>query len=228
MQTAVITGANRGIGLELCKTYLDAGWQVVAACRDPDAAEALQALACDALRVLPLDVTSASSVQTFRQALDKTPVDVLINNAGVMGGESQGLEDSDYDAWLETFQVNSIAPHRVTSALLPNLRLSKRPRILTISSQMGAFGLDMDTTPYAYCSSKAAASKVMQIMAKDLKEEGIVACPVHPGWVQTDMGGPNAQLSPQQCAQGLFTLADGLDMSHSGRFWTWDGNEHVW
>lgn len=228
METVVITGANRGIGLALCQTFLGAGWQVVAACREPEAAQELQALAGPALRVLPLDVRSQKSVHAFSAALGNVPVDVLLNNAGVMGGEHQGLEDIDYGAWLLALDVNTLGPHRVTHALLPNLRQAKGARVITISSQMGAFGLDMEHAPYAYCSSKAAASRVMQIMAKDLKPEGIIACPVHPGWVQTDMGGPNATITPQESARGLFRLITSMDLSYSGRFWTWEGKEHVW
>lgn len=232
MESVVITGANRGIGLALCNTFLDAGWQVIAGCREPGAAEDLQALAGalagERLRVLTLDVRSQNSVHAFSEALGKQPIDALINNAGVMGGEHQGLEDMDYAAWLLAFDVNTLGPHRVVKALLPNLRLAKGARILTVSSQMGAFGLDMDHAPYAYCTSKAAVSRVMQIMAKDLKAEGIIACPVHPGWVQTDMGGPNATITPQESARGLFRLVTSMGMSHSGRFWTWEGKEHVW
>lgn len=228
METVVITGANRGIGLALCSTFLEAGWQVIAGCREPDAAQDLQALASDALRILPLDVRSQNSVHAFSDTIGQVPVDVLINNAGVMGGEHQSLEDMDYAAWLLAFDVNALGPHRVVNALLPQLRLASGARILTVSSQMGAFGLDMEHAPYAYCSSKAAASRVMQIMAKDLRQEGIIACPVHPGWVQTDMGGPNATITAQESARGLFRLATSLDLSHSGRFWTWEGKEHVW
>jgi NAD(P)-dependent dehydrogenase (short-subunit alcohol dehydrogenase family) len=228
METVVITGANRGIGLALCKTFLDAGWQVFAGCRQPAAASELQALSSQALHVLPVDVRDLGSVQAFAASLGGQCVDVLINNAGVMGGEHQGLEDMDYDAWLQTLDINVLGPHRVTRALLPNLRLSRHARILTVSSQMGAFGLDMDHNPYAYCSSKTGASRVMQIMAKDLRAEGIIACPVHPGWVQTDMGGPNAAITPQDSARGLFRLVTTMDLSHSGRFWTWEGKEHVW
>lgn len=228
METVVITGANRGIGLALCKTFLDAGWQIFAGCRKPETAAELQALSSHALHILPVDVRDPGSVQAFAASLGGQCVDVLINNAGVMGGEHQGLEDMDYDAWLQTLDINVLGPHRVTRALLPNLRLSRHARILTVSSQMGAFGLDMDHNPYAYCTSKSGASRVMQIMAKDLKSEGIIACPVHPGWVQTDMGGPNASITPQESARGLFQLVTTMDLSHSGRFWTWEGKEHVW
>jgi NAD(P)-dependent dehydrogenase (short-subunit alcohol dehydrogenase family) len=228
METILVTGANRGIGLQLCKVFREAGWKVIATCRHPDSAADLQALAGDKLQILPLDVCAGRSVLALLAALKHQCIDVLVNNAGVMGGEHQSLQDSDYDAWLRTMEVNALSPHRVSSAVLPNLKQSRRPRIVTISSQMGSFGLDMGHAPYAYCTSKTAASRVMQIMAKDLREDGIVVCPLHPGWVRTDMGGPNAEISVEQSVQGLFTLITGLEMQHSGRFWTWEGKEHVW
>ena len=228
MQTALITGANRGIGLNLVKQFLKAGWQVVAACRKPDSAPALAALACPQLQVLPLDVTDARSVLALVAALDGRALDVLVNNAGIMGPAQQNVRDMDYDAFLQTLNVNAVAPLRVSAALLPNLKLSKRPRIVTVSSQMGAFALDMGPGHIAYSSSKSAVSKVMQLMAKELSPEGIIVCPVHPGWVKTDMGGPNAMVEPADSAAGLFKLIDGLQLQHSGRFWTWEGQEHAW
>jgi NAD(P)-dependent dehydrogenase (short-subunit alcohol dehydrogenase family) len=228
MQTVLITGANRGIGLSLSRHFLKAGWHVIATCRKPDSAAALTALACPQLQVLQLDVTDARSVLALVAALDGRALDVLINNAGIMGPAQQGVHDMDYDGFLQTLSVNAVAPLRVSAALLPNLKLTKRPRIVTVSSQMGAFDLDMGPGHIAYSSSKSAVSKVMQLMAKELAAEGIIACPVHPGWVKTDMGGPNAQLDPADCAAGLYKLIDGLQLQHSGRFWTWEGNEHAW
>jgi NAD(P)-dependent dehydrogenase (short-subunit alcohol dehydrogenase family) len=228
MQTVLISGANRGIGLHLARHFLKSGWQVIATCRKPDKAVDLTALAGPQLRILPLDVTDARSVLAVVAALDGQPVDVLINNAGIMGPGQQGVRSTDCEGFLQTLAVNAVAPLRVSAALLPNLKATRRPRIVTISSQMGAFGLDMGPGHIAYSSSKSAVSKVMQLMAKELADEGVIVCPVHPGWVKTDMGGPNAQVDPADCAAGLFTLIDGLQLQHSGRFWTWQGQEHVW
>lgn len=228
MQHVLITGANRGIGLQLVRQFLQQGWKVFAACRKPDSAEALTALACSRLQVLPLDVTDARSVLALVAALNGVHLDVLINNAGIMGPAQQGVRDMDYEGFLQALNVNAVAPLRVSAALLPNLKQARRPRIVTLSSQMGAFGLDMGPGKIAYSSSKTAASKVMQLMAKELAPEGIIVCPVHPGWVKTDMGGPAAQLDAADCAAGLYKLIDGLQLQQSGRFWTWDGREHVW
>lgn len=228
MQTVLISGANRGIGLHLVKHFLAAGWRVVATCRQPDSAEALKALAGASLQVLQLEVTDERSVRTLVAALEGCAIDVLINNAGIMGPAQQGVRDMDFDGFLQTLAVNSVAPLRVSAALLPNLKLTQRPRIITISSQMGAFGLDMGPGHIAYSSSKSAVSKVMQLMAKELAADGIIVCPVHPGWVKTDMGGPNAMLDPADSAAGLFKLIDGLQQQDSGHFWSWEGREHVW
>lgn len=228
METIVITGANRGIGLELTKLYLQAGKHVVAGCRQPAKAEALRRLG-GKLDVVQLDVASADDVAALAGHVQGEAVDVLINNAGVWGGERQGLLDTDYAEWLRTFEINTLAPLRVTAALLPNLKRGKRPRIVTISSQMGAFAsTGMGGGMYAYRSSKAAVSKVMQTLAEELAPDGIIAVPVHPGWVQTDMGGPNAQLPVHDSASGLLRLIENLRPEQSGRFWRWDGTEHPW
>lgn len=228
METVIITGANRGIGLELTRRFLQAGKHVIAGCRTPAQATALKALA-GKLDVHALDVSDAASIAEFCKQAGAQTVDVLINNAGVMGGARQSLHDMDYAAWLHTLAINTLAPFHLSSQLLANLQRSARPRIVTVSSQMGAFNLTgMGTGSYAYRSSKAAVSKVMQVMAEELKPAGIIVCPVHPGWVQTDMGGASAEITATQSADGLFTLIDNLTLAQSGRFWTWDGREHVW
>ncbi len=229
MQTIVISGANRGIGLALTRQFLQAGHHVVAGCRQPaHAAELHKLTAAYSLEIIELDVGAADSVSLFCQQLGTRAVDVLINNAGVMGGEHQGVHDMDYAAWLHTFEINTLAPFRLATSLIPNLKLAPQPRVLTISSQMGAFGLQMGTGRYAYRTSKAAVSKVMQVMAQELASDNIIVCPLHPGWVQTDMGGPGATISAEESATGIFKLINNLTMAQSGRFWCWDGNEHVW
>jgi NAD(P)-dependent dehydrogenase (short-subunit alcohol dehydrogenase family) len=228
METIVITGANRGIGLELTRLYLLAGKHVIAGCRLPHKAEALRKLG-GKLEVVQLDVSSAAEVADFGTALKGEPVDVLINNAGVWGGPRQGIADMDYAEWLKTFETNTLAPLHLSSVLLPNLKKAKHPRIVTVSSQMGAFNIKgMGVGMYGYRSSKAAVSKVMQTLAEELAPDGIIVVPVHPGWVRTDMGGPNAQLSVEESASGLFRLIENLTPVQSGRFWRWDGTEHPW
>lgn len=228
METIVITGANRGIGFELTKQFLAAGQQVIATCRHPEQSTELAVLATSSsLVVYPLDVTDGDSVDHLSKALRGKTIDVLINNAGIMGGDHQAIDDMDYSAWLKTFEVNTIAPFRLVTTLRENLRLSSRPRAVTLSSQMGSLSRKSKGS-HAYRSSKAAVNKVMQVLSMELEADGIIVCPVHPGWVRTDMGGGTADISVEESGAGLFELIDSLTMEQSGRFWTWEGGEHPW
>lgn len=228
METIVITGANRGIGLELTRLFLQAGKRVIAGCRQLDKAEALRKLPGQ-LEIVHLDVADAASVTAFCKRLDGQALDVLINNAGVWGGPRQDSDDMDYAEWLRTFEINTVAPYRLATTLLSNLKLGKRPRIVTVSSQMGSLSLKgMGIDRYIYCSSKATVNKVMKVLAEELEDDGIIVCLVHPGWVRTDMGGAHADLSVEESGGGLFTLIDGLTLAQSGHFWRWDGSEHPW
>ena len=228
MTTVLVTGANRGIGLALARQFLRNGDRVLACCRKPSDAQALMALSADpGLSVHPLEVRSQDSVDELARSLSDVAIDVVLNNAGTMGGGGQTLDDMDYDAWIDAFNVNTLAPFRVISALLPNLRRSSNPRVVTLSSQMGSLARK-STGSHAYRSSKAAVNKVMQVLALELESDGIVVCPVHPGWVRTDMGGDSADISAEESAAGIVKLIAGLGMEHSGRFWTWQGEEHPW
>lgn len=228
METVVISGANRGIGLELTRRFAANGRQVFAGCRNPDQAGQLSELAKSAdIKIRVLDVTSAGDVEALRAELDGQTVDVLVNNAGIMGSQRQTVSDMDYDAWRQAFEVNTLAPFRLATALRPSISRSSNPRIVTISSQMGSLNRKSKGS-FAYRSSKAAVNKVMQVLAAELEAEGIIVCPVHPGWVRTDMGGPEAEISVDESADGLFSLINNLTEEQSGRFWTWNGDEHEW
>ena len=232
MTTILITGANRGIGLELTRRYLAAGNNVIATCRNPEESSLLTGLRdqtqpAGQLECAKLEVTSADDVNQLTTTLTGRAIDVLINNAGVMGGDRQSLEDMDYDAWLNAFAINTIAPFRLIAALRENLRRAEHPRVITVSSQMGALSRTSKGS-FAYRSSKAAVNKVMQVLALELEADGIICCPVHPGWVRTDMGGPQADISVEESAAGLIELIEGLTQSDSGRFWTYNGEEHSW
>ncbi len=227
-ETILITGANRGIGLELTRRFLSAGHRVLATCRAPDSATLLQSLTDNAnLTIYALEVTDSHSVRKLATNVGNQPIDALINNAGTMGGDQQSLENMDYTAWAEAFEVNTMAPFKLVTTFLSNLRLSKRPRAITLSSQMGALSRKSKGS-HAYRSSKAAVNKVMQVLSMELEADGIVVCPVHPGWVRTDMGGAGADLSVEESAEGLFRLIDRMTMEQSGKFWTWEGEEHAW
>ena len=228
METVVISGANRGIGLELTRRFAANNCRVFAGCRVPKQATQLSELSKDTdIDIRTLDVTSGDDVEALRAELDGQTVDILINNAGIMGSQRQTVSDMDYDSWLKAFEVNTLAPFRLATALKPSISRSSNPRIVTISSQMGSLNRKSKGS-FAYRSSKAAVNKVMQVLAAELEADDIIVCPVHPGWVRTDMGGPEAEISVGESADGLFSLINNLTKDQSGRFWTWEGKEHDW
>ena len=231
MTTVLITGANRGIGLELAKHYAARGDRVLACCRQPDTAGELGKLAKSNanVRVLGVHVADGQSVAKLKAAIGAAAIDVLINNAG-MGGPSaqnQSLANMDFDGWAEVFAVNTMAPLRMLQAFRPNLKAARAPKAVTITSQMGALSLDM-TMMYAYCSSKAAVNKVMRLASQELTADGIAVALIHPGWVRTDMGGPQASLSVDESAAGIVATIDRLDLAHTGAFLKWNGEAHAW
>ena len=228
MSTVLITGGNRGIGLELVKIYAGRGDTVLACCRNPGAATDLAEVA-GTVEILETEVSDARSVAALAESLQSRAVDILINNAGIMGPApaKQSVQEMDFEGWAETFAVNSMAPVRIMQALMANLRASSDAKLVTITSQMGALSLDMPMA-YAYCASKAALNKFMKMAALELGKEGINVCVIHPGWVQTDMGGAAADITPQQSAAGIVKTIDGLNADNNGSFWKWDGETHDW
>jgi len=220
MTTVLITGAARGIGRELARQFAGSGADVIAACRNPeDVSDAEPGIA-----LVPLDVAEDASVAALASRLEGTTIDVLVNNAGVMGG-TQGFDDMDFDAWAHAFAVNTMGPMRVTQALAP--QLADDARVVTISSQMGALSRNAPGA-YAYRSTKAAVNKVVQLMAIDLKARGITCITMHPGWVQTDMGGKSADITAEESAAGIRKVIDGLTLKQTGQFIKWNGEIHPW
>lgn len=230
MASVLITGANKGIGLELVKLYAGASDRVYACCRNPAEATALQQLA--AVRdivVCEVRVSDGDSVAALARTLSGQSIDILINNAGTSGPQ-QGQQTAyvmDFDGWAETFAVNTMAPVRVMQALLANLKAGTNPKIMTISSQMGALSLDMPFS-YAYCTSKTAVNKFMRLAATELSKDGISVGLIHPGWVKTDMGGSTADISPEDSARGIVNVIAQLTLENTGAFWKWNGEPHGW
>lgn len=234
MANIIITGANRGIGLALVKTYLLGGNRVFALCRQPQQADQLNELAAGAggqLTVHTVDMADADSITTFAGSLKDTPVDVLLNVAGIVGGRTDSLlkapfSEADFDDWRTAFEVMTIGPFRLTQAVLPNL-IAARGKVMTVSSQIAA-----STWPrgglYAYGATKAAVNRLMRSLAFDLRDKGVTVALVHPGWVQTDMGGANAEITPQESAAGIKQVLDGLTLEDTGKFFKWNGEEHAW
>lgn len=231
MKQVIISGSNRGIGLELVRAYLTRpDWHIHACCREPERADDLRQLVTSHLGRITLhkvDVTDQASLDALINRLEGRAIDLLINNAGILGGSRQSLEEMDYDAWAEVLAVNTIAPMRVTQSLLPNLRAADGARIVTISSQLGALSYQSKGR-YAYRSSKAAVNMVMKQMADELKPEGILCMLFHPGWVQTDMGGAEADITPQDSARQMADVIDCLTIKDTGSFLNWTGKPHDW
>lgn len=228
MSTVLITGANKGVGLELVKIYAARGDKVLACCRNPAEAADLAAVSGD-VKVIEVHVSDGTSVAALASALEGRTIDTLINNAGMSGPsyDKQNVLNMDFEGWMETFEVNTLAPVRVMQALMENLKASGDAKAVSITSQMGALSLDMPVA-YAYCTSKAALNKFMKMAALELGKEGVNVCVIHPGWVQTDMGGPNADITPEESATGIVSVIDGLNAENNGGFWKWNGEAHDW
>ncbi len=222
--TYVITGANRGIGLELARQLLERGESVIATTRRLEQAAQLRALGISAE---VLDVASAASVRAFAERLAGSAVDVLINNAGV-APETRALSELDCESLLEAFSINSIGALRVTQALLPNLRAAKRRQVVNLSSQLASIGDNASGGYYAYRASKAALNMLTRTMALELAGKGFTCVAVNPGWVQTRMGGAGAPLPVEDSVAGILRLLDRLTVKDSGTFFSWDGTKVVW
>lgn len=223
-QTYVITGANRGIGLELTRHLIDRGDRVIATARQPILANELQALG---VKVEALDVTDPNSVRRFAAGLAREPVDVLLNNAGIGVGGAP-FEKLDIDTMADYFQVNTMGPLRVTQALLPNLRLGKSKRIAQLTSRMGSIDDNESGGAYAYRASKAALNMVNKSLSIELAARGFVCVVLHPGWVQTDMGGNAAPTTVAESVAGLVQVLDDLGPQHNGGFYDFHGQEVPW
>jgi NAD(P)-dependent dehydrogenase (short-subunit alcohol dehydrogenase family) len=226
MTTILITGAARGIGRALCAEALRRGWSVVGSVRDTATAIALDAEFGAQFQALVFDVTDAAAVAKAAASLDR-PVDILINNAGIIGPERQSTLDMDFDGFAQTLAVNVLAPLRIAQVFLPHLKRGDRPRLMTISSGMGSMSY-ASSDHLAYRASKAAVNKVTQGLAADLQRFGIAVAAIHPGWVRTDMGGRAADIEAAESARGILDIAERLDLAGTGKFLRYDGSEMAW
>ena len=230
MSTLLITGANRGLGLELTKEFALRRWQVLACCRAPEEAGDLQALAAtsDSVTIHRLEVSDLGQIRDLADRLKGMPIDILFNNAGIFGPEHQGFGETDEAGWLETFRVNSIAPLRLAEAFVEHVAASERRIIAAMGSVMGSIAENDSGGYYAYRTSKAAVHMVMKGLAVDLAPRGIITAAFHPGWVQTRMGGSAAPLTPVESAAGLAGVLLGLRREQSGSLIDYQGNVRPW
>jgi NAD(P)-dependent dehydrogenase (short-subunit alcohol dehydrogenase family) len=224
----LITGANRGIGLEFTQQYAQDGWNVLACCRDPQHAGTLQALAKSYanIRILLLDVADFAQIDALALQLKNDKIDVLINNAGVYPESSLG--DADTEDWLEAFKINTIAPLKMVTAFTTHVANSELKKIATLSSKMGGMSDNTSGGSYIYRSTKTAVNMVMKSLSIDVKPAGIAVVTLHPGWVLTDMGGSNALINTKTSVIGLRQVIENLNLSNTGKFIAYDGKEIAW
>lgn len=225
MTTCLITAVNRGIGLELARAALAKGWTVHGSVRSKQAHDEVTQLFGGKVRPLIFDVTDHAAIRKAAGALDG-PINVLINNAGIIGPDRQSSLDMDFDGFQKTLAVNTFGPLAVSQVFLQHLQKADNARILTISSQMGWMGY-RKSERLAYRASKSAVNKVMQGLATDLEDDGIPVILINPGWVRTDMGGPNGDNSAEDVASGVIKIADQLTLADTGKFIVWTGEEHT-
>ena len=217
-KTAVVTGASRGIGLGLVRALADNGFTVIAAARNPDASEGLQQLVSSgSVEPRTLDVDDPASIEGFAQALKDQPIGLLIHNAAIFEKQPD-LASFDTEAFLESMRTNVAGPVLLTRALLPNLKAAGHATILHVSSQMGSVEGNGSVGNYPYRASKSALNMVSKGIANELRDHGIVSVAMHPGWVQTDMGGKEAPLLPDDAAREMIETTLGVTPEHTGSF----------
>lgn len=227
MPTVLITGANRGLGLEFAKQYAADGWSVIATCRNPIGVGELAEIEGD-VAVYGLDVNNPPSLERFVADLDGRAIDVLINNAGVYGPKGITAKDLTAEDWMPVMQTNMMAPLFMARALLDNVTKGDRKLIVNISSVMASIEKGAAGSEYIYRSSKAGLNMVMACYAQEIADTGVAVVMFHPGWVQTDMGGPSATLTPTESITALRASIENLSADDNGKFMNYDGTPMPW
>ena len=231
MKTVLITGANRGIGLGHARRFAERGLEVFATARSPDTAKDLKDLARahpGMFTVLHYDANAVDAPAKLKAALSDHPIDLVLANVGATGGAGQSFGNIHVDGVLDLIRVNALAPMKLVEALIYNITLSDRKLIAFQSSQMGSIGNNHSGGSYEYRLSKNALNMVARNIANDLKSRGVIAVALHPGWVQTRMGGQGATVTVESSVTGQQKLFDALTLAQSGRFFNYDGTELPW
>jgi NAD(P)-dependent dehydrogenase (short-subunit alcohol dehydrogenase family) len=224
MPNVLITGSNRGLGLEFAKQYAGAGWRVFATARK--ASPALASLASATLSVHEIDIADEASVRAFAGEL-REPIDLLLNNAGTMGPREQAIGQLDAAGMLETLRINTVTPLVVADAFVEHVARSSLKLMIAITSGMGSID-DTSGGYYAYRASKAALNMTFRNLALDLKRRGIIAAVINPGWVQTDMGGRGAPLTVKESISKMRAVFAALTPADSGAFLNYKGGTLAW
>ena len=224
MTTIMITGASRGLGLEFARQFYNEECRVIATCRSPKDANELNAIGD--IDVHALDVTDDKSVANLADKLRGENIDILINNAGVIG-QRDGFGRLDYDIWAETMDTNVFGPMRVAEAFRDNVMNSEKKQMIFITSRMGSI-TEAVPNAYVYRSSKAALNMAVKCLSVELEQQGLIAVLFHPGHVQTDMGGQAAPATPQKSIEGMKNQIVALTHDDNGRFLSYDGHQIPW
>jgi len=240
MPVTLITGANRGLGLEFCRQYLRDGWEVHACCRNPGQANDLIAAGAGGsgqLHIHGMNIGDPDQIEAVAKDLEGRPLDVLLNNAGIADGYGHGVYEGksdpdirnyDFDFWEELLRINTIAPARVIASFLDHVKAGAQKKIINISSGLGSITNNAWAGKYGYCSSKAGLNMATKGLSEWLKPEGIIIVPISPGWTRTEMGGPDAVNSVEEAVSGVRTVIAGLTIEDTGRAWNFDGTELPW
>ena len=233
MPTILITGANRGLGLEFARQYTADGWNVIATARNPASTDELKELAKKKNVLLKaLDVASEESTRQLAKELKRVPIDILVLNSAIFTRDGNKFGELNYAGWRDSFETNVLGAMRVAEALLENVAASEKKQIVAISSGMGSVQ-DLGKTitfgaAYQYRTSKTALNMAMSLLAKDLEPRGISVVILSPGWVQTDMGGANAALTPEQSIAGMRRVLSRNPKEVAGKFLSYDGTTWAW
>ena len=226
--TVLITGANRGLGLEFVRQYSQLGWLVLACSRDPSKASELKVLQEEhsSIEIFQLDVEKLNEIESLSNTLKDRTIDILINNAGIY--RSGSLGNLDTNEWIESFKVNTIAPYIVIESFLNHVMKSDLKKIISITSKMGSIDDNTSGGSYIYRTSKTALNSMMKSMTHDLESHGISTLTLHPGWVKTDMGGSNAWIDTTESVTGMIEQIKKLSQENSGRYLDYSGKTIKW
>ena len=223
----MITGSNRGIGLEFVRQYAALGWKVIATCRNPIGVGDLAKVEGN-IEVHGLDVTDQYSIDRLAKDLDGIAIDLLLNSAGIFGPRKYTFNGLDYSEWIKVFDTNIFSPLKICTTFLPNVLKSNQKKMVTVSSIMGSIGQNTGGGNCIYKSSKTAVNQVMRCLANDLLEKNVAVCLLHPGWVKTDMGGESADITAEVSVFGMRSVIDDLNIQSTGSFYNYDGKIIPW
>ena len=231
MVNALITGTNKGLGLGLTKSFLDKGYKVFATCRKMVKAKELESLSKtfpNKLKILEVDVVAPNAGENISNFLKDEPIDLFLNNAGTIGSRGQGFGQVTTSDWLEVLQVNLIAPLLISQSIIENISKGSAKKMFFLSSKVGSIADNSGGGMYVYRSSKTALNQVVKSLSVDLLGKKISIVALHPGWVRTDMGGPNALISIEESVSGMIGVISRTTLTDTGKFFNYDGKEIPW